>query len=350
QKILDLNLPFDIVWLIKEGVGKDCFPKQIRFTDFNSNKAVYELSTAKVIVSNIRIGRQARAGWNKKPKQKYIQLWHGSLGIKRVETASKVFEKDSKVFASIYSFIQYDSARTDYAISNSAFESAVFRSDLLYKCHIFEYGHPRNDVFFYPPEKQKQIKEKVYQKLNLARDAKILLYAPTHRDYGGYNYGYFDAKKIQKAAEKKFGGKFIVLIRLHHNLKHRSNNFFDFSDFVIDASNYDDMQELLLSADIAITDYSSCIFDFMLCKKPAFIIANDIERYNNVRGFYYGFEYTPFLIAKNNDELVANIKNFDSVKYQKGVDEFLKSKGCFEDGKASERVVDLIKDIIANKA
>ncbi|MDR0485906.1 MAG: CDP-glycerol glycerophosphotransferase family protein, partial [Elusimicrobiota bacterium] len=55
QRILDLDLPFDIVWLVKDEISKDDFPKQIRLEDFNSIKAVYELATAKVIVSNLRI-------------------------------------------------------------------------------------------------------------------------------------------------------------------------------------------------------------------------------------------------------------------------------------------------------
>ena len=129
-------------------------------------------------------------------------------------------------------------------------------------------------------------------------------------------------------------------------MKHLTNLLIPQSDSIIDVTMYQDIQELLASADIAITDYSSCIFDFMLTKKPGFIYATDIEEYNTERGFYYPLEETPFPIARNNEELIQNILNFDNEKYQQKVEKFLKDKGCIEDGHASERVVELIKEII----
>lgn len=89
------------------------------------------------------------------------------------------------------------------------------------------------------------------------------------------------------------------------------------SDKLIDACFYPDIQELLVSSDAAITDYSSCIFDFMLSRKPAFVFATDIKDFNNDRGFYYPLEATPFPIAVNNKELVENVLKFDDEKYQK---------------------------------
>ena len=97
---------------------------------------------------------------------------------------------------------------------------------------------------------------------------------------------------------------------------------------------------------MAMTDYSSCIFDFMLSRKPAFIFATDIENYNTERGFYYPLESTPFPVATDNIELIENIRNFDYEKYKQEVEIFLQEKGCMEDGHASERVVDLIERII----
>ena len=80
----------------------------------------------------------------------------------------------------------------------------------------------------------------------------------------------------------------------------------------------------------------------MLSRKPGFIYANDIEKYNNLRGFYYPLESTPFPIATNNEELIKNIKDFDEENYKNKVEIFLKEKGCIEDGHASERVAKYI--------
>ena len=93
-----------------------------------------------------------------------------------------------------------------------------------------------------------------------------------------------------------------------------------------------------------ISDYSSCMFDFMLTRRPCFIYAEDIARYNDERGFYYPLEATPFPVATNNEELKRNILNFDNEKYVKEVDKFLEEKGCIDDGNASKKVVEIIKN------
>lgn len=106
------------------------------------------------------------------------------------------------------------------------------------------------------------------------------------------------------------------------------------------------MQELIAITDIAVTDYSSWIYDFMLLRKPGFIFATDIDKYNTERGFCYPLETTPFPIARNNDELISNILDFSETVYLEKLEQFLQDKGCIEDGHASERVVELIKEII----
>ena len=97
---------------------------------------------------------------------------------------------------------------------------------------------------------------------------------------------------------------------------------------IYDGGKYPDIQELLAASDIMITDYSSCMFDFMLSAKPAFIFATDIEKYNSDRGFYYSLDTTPFAIASNNEKLVENILNFEETSYKKDVKSFIKGKPC----------------------
>ena len=109
------------------------------------------------------------------------------------------------------------------------------------------------------------------------------------------------------------------------------------------------MQELLAVADAGITDYSSWAFDYVLTGRPLFIYATDLDQYDQVRGFYYPLEETPFPIAKSKEELDTNIRSFDDESYQIKVDEFLKGKECMDDGHASERIVDLIKEVTNTK-
>ena len=155
---------------------------------------------------------------------------------------------------------------------------------------------------------------------------------------------------LLNALIERFAGDWVLMIRHHPRIAKEQISLIPHdNENIIDVTYYSDIQELLISADVVMSDYSSCIFDFMLTKRPAFIYATDIKKYNSERGFYYPLEATPFPIATNNKQLVQNIKNFDFKEYKQKVEIFLKEKGCIEDGKASERVVDLIRECIANE-
>lgn len=51
-----------------------------------------------------------------------------------------------------------------------------------------------------------------------------------------------------------------------------------YEDYVIEATDVLDMQELIAITDVAITDYSSWIYDFMLMRRPGFIFATESTR------------------------------------------------------------------------
>ena len=77
---------------------------------------------------------------------------------------------------------------------------------------------------------------------------------------------------------------------------------------------------------------------------PGFIYADDLEEYIVDRGdLMFDMYQLPFLVAVDNDELVERIGEFDEEKYKRDVEEFMKEVGNMEDGKASERVVNVIK-------
>lgn len=343
EEILRQNLPYEICWLTNN-VRKELknFPSRVRLVNLKSKQALKELSTSKIWIDNQRKVFHIQRGLEKKDNQFYINTWHGSLGIKKVGV-------DSPVNSIQNDWIPYgkkDSEMLDYLISNSTFENDVYKNNFWDNGKILTFGHPRNDIFFYNDEKLNEIKKRVFKKLNIALNKKVLLYVPTFRDYGSLDSYNLEVENLLKSITDKFDGEWVFAVRMHPHLKNKAGKLFKFGFNIVNASSYSDIQELLVSSDIAITDYSSCIFDFMLSRKPAFIFATDIEKFNNERGFYYPLESTPFPIAKNNEELIQNILDFDNEKYKREVEEFLTDKGCVEDGNATERVVDLIKEII----
>lgn len=328
---------YDMVWLVSQFTrGKSDFPPWIRQVDYDSEEAIEELITAKVWVSNYHKIAFTRQGLYKRSNQVFIQLWHGSLGIKKIEADASTLVDDRKWLKQA----KISSEMVDYWISNSDFESDVYRNAFwnVTDSKIKLFGHPRNDLFF---TETSEVRSKVRKKYGLS-DEKVFFYAPTFREDYRTDCYYSDYQRLIEVLEEKFGGNWVIFLRLHPRVRHLACEIITNYDCVIDVTDYADIQELLTSSDAMMTDYSSCIFDYMLSKRPAFIFANDIAEYNLERGFYYPLKDTPFPIAKNNREIVEIIKKFDAEKYIREVNRFLKGKGCIEDGKASERVIELV--------
>ena len=316
------------------------FPAQIRVIDFSNKKEALKIaSSAKILITNSCLTRLFMAGFVKKRNQVYINTWHGSLRIKKVNFSRGFYGYDAQWLK----FNLKDSAAVDYAISNSDFETEIYRNQRLFKKNILLFGHARNDIFF---KKDKPYKSLVCKTFGLPETTKILLYAPSVREDIRTNCYGLNYLRVIEALERENGGKYAFLVRFHPIMAEFAKELVPKSPKIIDVTKYPDIQELLCAADIMVTDYSSCIFDFMLSRKPAFFYAEDIEKYNQERGFYFPMSETPFPIAQNTDELVKNLLEFNENKYLEEIDAFLKGKGAFEDGNASKRAADFIERLL----
>lgn len=341
EEIIRQKLPYDLVWVVKKNSINNV-PEGVRKVEKGSIRLFKEAISAKIWIDNAL--NFAYEDIPKKKNQILINTWHGSMGLKRIG------QNDNKNEKWVKNALRCN-RDTDYCISDSDFETSVYRETYWKDTPILEYGHPRNDILIkVTSQKYNKIKNKVCTKLKINKEKKIALYAPTFRDNKNIECYSIDYQNLIKALNFRFGGEWVILARHHFHLWNNNNatNSIENIENVIRATDYDDMQELMLIADIGITDYSSWICDFVLTGKPAFIFATDLEEYNNERGLYYPLETTPFPIAKNNKELVSNIINFDLEIYTKKKEKFLKDRGCFEKGTASKQVVDKIKEIIGD--
>ena len=345
EEILKEKFQCDVVWLVKdlEQYSQDnSFPPNVKLVYYKSEESIKELATARIWINNQRLMYHLRKGSTKKEGQYYIQTWHGSLGIKKLDADVQNFNTPEKrVWVRM---AKHDSATADYLLSNSDFEDKILPPALWFNNKILKFGHPRNDIFFKSDDEKSNIKKRVFKTLEIPEEKKVLLYVPSFRDNKVIDSYDMDYKILVKSLEKKFGGNWVIVIRLHPRLKSFDEELIPKTDYIVDGTYYPDIQELLVSADIVVTDYSSCIFDFMLSRKPGFIYASDIKDFDEMRGFYYPLTSTPFPVSENNEQLQKNISEFDYESYKQKVEDFLKEKGCIEDGHASERVVEFIKE------
>lgn len=340
QKLLESGKDYDIVWTVKnpETVSRQ-FPNGVRLVEYGSPEAMQEYATAAVWLSNYQMVHYLNKGLLKKDGQCYIQMWHGSFGIKKIENNCDILRKDSNW---LY-LARRNSEYTDYWISNSRFETEVYREAFWDVSNVLEYGHPRNDVFF--AGNRQEIRKKVCRKYGIEHK-KLILYVPTFRDDFKYGQQGIDYDRMLNALSQRFGGQWALLLRMHPRMKKSMAAIPEGGIDMYEVTSYPDIQELLVAADAVITDYSSTIFDFLLTGRPAFIYADDYERYRNLRGLYYPLEETPFPLAADSTKLEQNILEFDEEDYRNRVEHFLREKGSVEDGHAGERVAELIERII----
>ena len=162
----------------------------------------------------------------------------------------------------------------------------------------------------------------------------MVLYAPTFRSNKPSDFLGMDFKRLKTS----LGKKWIVGARLHPNVLESV-----VPEGAVSMSRYSDMQELIVAADILITDFSSCMFDMAIAGKPCVLYAPDLEEYlEKERGLYFDIEKLPFPIAKDMDELCKILSTFDKKDYQNKLNRFMSEVGSFEDGYAAERVCEYI--------
>ena len=113
----------------------------------------------------------------------------------------------------------------------------------------------------------------------------------------------------------------------------------------MDFSNYEDMQDLLIAADVMINDFSSSMWDFMLTGKPCFIFAIDLQHYINTTEVHTPVSEWPFPRATNNEELERNIIGFDEEKYSADCKSHYEMLGGCETGEATKLVCDRIYNV-----
>lgn len=286
-------------------------------------------------------------GFNKVNKnQKLINLWHGiplkSMGRmeEQVETLPpKEFNMDYLVMTSkMQSVLMSACIHTDYN-------------------HTRILGNPRNDYF--------NDKQSAYMaSLTGSRIFnKVLLYMPTFRQGFAnrtegiaaadiFNFG--DVEKEKAFVRYVEKNDYLLIIKLHPlEEKILAEKFKELNSPNILVLNNEklrkaelDIYQLLPEVDLLITDYSSIYFDFLLLDKPMVFVNNDLESYKGARGLLLEpYEYwTPGYKSQDYSGLEAAIEDsFSTDAYSSKRSEMKDVFHLYQDGKSSERVLELIR-------
>lgn len=334
EKLIDANKNYDLVWLVNN-TSDTAFPDEIRKVKLRSLKAFYELATAKVWVNNSRFQTYIL----KRKKQYYIQTWHGSLALKKIE-----YDAEDKLNEYYRKVMKHDTKQIDLMLSNSTFCTEMYKRAFRYSGEIQEFGSPRNDILI---QDHQELRNKIINLFQI-KEEKILLYAPTFRQAYTKNPYDIDFENLKNVLEKQTGHTWKIIIKLHPIIATKSE-LINGMENVINASSYGDIQELICASDLLITDYSSTMFEAMIANKPVVLYANDIENYNEERGTYFNLQELPFPLCENNDELFKLLNTIKLKDIINSYSDFKKQVGLNETGKASQEVANKIMEITSHE-
>lgn len=293
----------------------------------NTPSQILKYFRTRFFITNDAFPSWAMHRWN----QKWMNTWHGAMNYKHI--GYDYLAPMSPLAARIF---KIKNRQPDYFLSGSKFftddTSVSFRLD----SKIFvSSGLPRNDVFF---QDQDAICKKVRNHYNIDAAVHLAMFAPTFRRGMKSDTFGMDFDMVRNALSQRFGGEWVILFRNHNFVKGKQKY-----GGAIDVSAYHDMQELMCVSDVLISDYSSCLYDFCMTKRPSFVYATDLDNYmNNDRSFAYPFEKWPYPVARSNEELVTQISNFDEQSHISKIEAHLMDAGAYDNGTASEQVADII--------
>lgn len=327
----DSNLK--LVWLVRNEEEARSLPTYLTMVKRFSFKELYYLACSKVWIDNCRKNK----GVVKRKGQYYIQTWHGGLHGKRVEKDVIKTLSPEYVENAIH-----DSEMADLFISGSRWETDLYHNSFWYDGKVLEEGLPRNDIFFKQPN---AIIKKVFNHFRLDNGVKIALYAPTFRQSGTSSCYDLDFNRMLKNIEKAWGGKWVLLVRMHPSATFLQNSFV-YTGTILNASEYSEINELIVASSFFVTDYSSCMFDAMLTKTRIIRYASDVAEYNEERGAYFSESELPLPLATNNEEMMQVISMYNYEKEIEKRDRFLSKYGSAENGTATKSVAEIIMQVL----
>lgn len=335
--ILQLHPDYQQIWAFLEPEKfSDKLPQNIKIVKYKSLRYLYYALTSQIYIDNVEHWSILRF----RKDQIVLNTWHGGgvykqVGADRLDTGAAEKRHVVKKMSQIDLFFS----------SSLGFSEYVIRGAFKYQGEILPFGLPRNDIFFNSDSAKIQ---QIRQSIGLTSTQKMVLYAPTFRNAGSSSWQGLDFSMLRDSLSRRFGGKWVVVTRLHYYRTSQIKET-DFSEAVIDASFYPDMQDLLLATDVLITDYSSSIWDFSFTKRPCFLFTPDLAEYYNERNFYTSIYDWPFPLAKTNLELAEVIDEFSEDIYHEAIFQHHKEVGSYETGHATIDVCHALFDRLEAK-
>ena len=205
----------------------------------------------------------------------FVNTWHGTP-LKKMGT---------DIGDGNTSFRSKNSWNMDLLTTQSAYEADIFTRVFQLNLGICQItGLPRNDELC---RVSKERWAQIRSRLGLREKDRVLLYAPTFREYekNSARECIFAPPVSWARWKEALGEDTVILVRAHYEALQAMN--LEGEERVRDVSAYPSLNELMIASDILISDYSSVFFDYSILEKPMICFAYDYDQYQKERGMYF---------------------------------------------------------------
>lgn len=271
-----------------------------------------------------------------RPETKAIQLWHACGAFKKwgMSTAELKFggSREDLLRHPFYKNLSLVTVSSPEVVW--AYEEAMVLQDL--PGVVQPIGVSRTDKFFDPSfleGARRHVEEAVPQ----IAGKKVILYAPTFRGRVASAKGP-DQLDIDLMS-RRLGGEYALLMKHHPFVKDLPPIPDSCRDFAFQVSGDLPIDELLVVADVCVSDYSSLVFEYSLLGRPMIFYAYDLGDYGDWRGFYYDYdELTPGPVFESSEAVVDWIEHISERFDAQEIDAFRRKFMGSCDGRSTDRV------------
>ena len=258
-----------------------------------SQEWVEALRTSRVIVTNDHL-----PDWfSKRGGQHLLQTWHGTPIKKLLHDAAP-----GSVSLRYQRLMARQVPQWDLLLAQNREAEQRLRRALGYGGQVRVGEYPRNVRLLGGIE----VGRRVRSDLGIGEEQQVILYAPTWRErlrHPGGLAGHSNGQGLQGDVYPAHRTDAVILMRTHHMNRARPG------PGLVDVSRYPSIEELMMAADVLVSDYSSIFLDFALTGKPAVVYVPDLEHYRDVeRGLYGDWPRGSGLpVALDHDELAFHL-------------------------------------------
>jgi CDP-glycerol glycerophosphotransferase len=210
---------------------------------------------------------------------------------------------------------------------------------------VYKIGLPRNDELYHCTRERIA---KLREQFKIPQGKKVILYAPTFREYNRDETltVYFKPPIDVNRWKSCLGEEYVLLMAGHYEIQKMILQ--DDDEFVINCFGYPHINDLMMVSDVLVSDYSSIIFDYAILERPILAYAYDFDEYERKRGVYPGYEQIFHNgIIRTEDELIQRIQQLDYEAERLYTRDHIKNRFLSGDGNAAKTFVELFKkDIV----